>query len=311
MGCEDLGQIAATKKTRLSEFKGGVLAIDAAFWFQRYYYAVVTEQIPKDDRIVEDRSDISQAFSLLVSLPDLFRHDITPIFVFDPMRRSRPSKSNTTIPYLQHAPNPSEPEKHFPFLQRATEVLFWHLDIPFSVAPLFAEADASAFVIDGHADAVVSNDYDTVLFGAPTTLRKSFGSEWQKVEFEATLDKNGLTYRELLDVAILTGTDEIRGPYNRHIDEAISIVKEAEDLDEFEREYDESLRAPSLNVGDPHLTFDELHMFYDRPAINPQCNWPKPSKPEPDFSSAGKFLYEIGVRPELFSVLLDHIQDEI
>ncbi|KTG24744.1 hypothetical protein [Haloferax profundi] len=312
MGCEDLRQITGRQETKLSEFRGGVLAIDATFWLQRYYHAVVTKQIPKDDRVVEGECDISQAFSLLVSLPDIFRHDITPVFFFDPMRRSRRrSKSDTTISYLQHAPNPSEPQKHFPFLQRATEVMLWHLDIPFSVAPLYAEADASVYVRGGYADAVVSNDYDTLLFGAPTTLRKPFGSPWETVEFESTLNRNDLTYRELLDVAILTGTDEIRGPYNRHIDEAMSLVKSAEDLDEFEQEYNEYLRAPSLNVNDPYPTFEELRMLYEYPVTNPHCNWPKPSGPSPDIPSLVKFLYKLGVRPELFSVLLDDIQDEI
>ena len=312
VGCEDLHDIVDPEPSRLAAFSGQKLAIDASFWFQRYYFARTITELSSDDRAV-GVSDISQGLTLLLSLPDLFRNDIIPIFVFDPMRRSRPSKSNPTSDHLEHAPDTSEPEKHLPFLQRPTKTLLETLDIPYCEAPLYAEADASVFAQNGRVDAVVSNDYDTLLYGAPITLRKRRNdSTWETIELEAVLNQNGLSYREFLDVAILVGTDEAQGPYKNHIDEATHKVQQAENLDEFEAEYNEYLRGPSLRVEDPAPAFAELHDLYADPPITPGPDRPAPTVPEPDFAAVGDFLFqELNQNPAMLEKLLDPIQETV
>lgn len=312
VGCEDLHEIVDPESCRLAAFSGRTLAIDAAFWFQRYYFARTVTELSPEARVVGS-SDISQSLSLLLSLPDLFRHDIVPIFVFDPMQRSRPSKSNPTSEHLEHAPDPSEPEKHLPFLQQPTKTVLETLDIPYCEAPLYAEADASVFAQNGRADAVVSNDYDTLLYGSPITMRKRPNeSMWQKVELETVLDRNGLSYREFLDVAILVGTDEAQGQYKNYISEAIQEVRDAEDLDALEDEHNEYLRGPSLRVGDPAPTFTELHDLYTDPPVTPNPARPVPTAPDPDFAAVGDFIFqELKQTPEMLETLLDPIQETV
>lgn len=312
MGCEDLGEIVHTKKTALREFSGQKLAIDAAFWFQRYYHASVKEEFSPEERTVQDCCDVSQAIALLISLPDLFRYNIIPVFVFDPMRNSRPSKAKTNVPYLENTPDVSEPEKHFPFLQRPTELLLSSLDIPFCEAPLYADADASVFAREERVDVVVSNDYDTVLYGSPLTIRKSFDSHWEKIDINSILEQNGLNYRELLDVAILVGTDEVQGPYKENIEEAVTEVRQASDIEELESEYNEVLRGPSLRVNAPAPKFQDLHHHYQNPPVTPYSARPEPSSPDPDISGAGKLLYEyIDIKIDKINSLLDPIWETI
>jgi flap endonuclease-1 len=60
----------------------------------------------------------------------------------------------------------------------------------------------------GAVDYVGSEDYDSLLFGAPFTLRKlTSKGDPELMDFDATLDKHDITWEQLVDVAILCGTD--------------------------------------------------------------------------------------------------------
>jgi 5'-3' exonuclease len=137
-------------------------------------------------------------------------------------------------------------------------------------------------------------------------------SSWEKVEFEAVLNENELTYREFLDAAILTGTDEVQGPYKGHIEEAIAKVRQADDLDELEAEQNEYLRGQSLRVDDPAPSFEELHSLYSDPPVISRHNRPDPTSPNPDLSAVGDFLFQnLDQKPEMLETLLDPIRDEM
>jgi hypothetical protein len=88
------------------------------------------------------------------------------------------------------------------------------------------------------------------------------------LSFEEILEQNSINYRELLDIAILTGTDENLGPYKNYIDEAIEKIKKADDIEEFERTHKSTLRAPSSRVFDKSPSFSELHNIFQNPPIS-------------------------------------------
>jgi 5'-3' exonuclease len=268
MGCEDLHQIVSPEEISFSEFSGKTIAIDSVFWFKRYYNAVTKSRFPQEVRVPVEGYNISQTLSLLVSVPDLLRNNITPVFFFDPIKSHRLPTNGAKIPYLEHSPK-SNPVWQFPYLQRSTELVLKYLDISYYEAPRDAEADASNYVKRGEADIVVSHDYDTLLYQAPVTVRKERNSTtWEKISLEKVLEQNKINYRELLDIAILTGTDEVMGPYKNHINEACEKVKRADDLDEFERSKNSVLRAPSGKVSDDPPTFKDLHEIYRNPPVS-------------------------------------------
>jgi flap endonuclease-1 len=95
-----------------------------------------------------------------------------------------------------------------PVIQETTRDLLSLLDVPYVEAPAEGEAQASYMARRGDADYVGSEDYDTLLFGAPYTLRglTSKGAP-ELMDFQATLAENDLTWEQLVDVAILCGTD--------------------------------------------------------------------------------------------------------
>ncbi len=107
-----------------------------------------------------------------------------------------------------------------PMVGQATEVL-QALGIPVVQAPGEGEAQAAWMCQQGLVRAACSQDYDAILFGAPrlarhlavTGRRKLPGKQvWvdvspEEIALDATLAGVGLTREQLVDVALLVGTD--------------------------------------------------------------------------------------------------------
>ena len=95
------------------------------------------------------------------------------------------------------------------------------MGLPWIQAPSEGEAQAAHMTKRGHADYCASQDYDSLLFGAPKMLRNITISGRRKVhsknvyveivpevmELSKTLNELGLSYEQLIDVGILIGTD--------------------------------------------------------------------------------------------------------
>lgn len=88
------------------------------------------------------------------------------------------------------------------------------LGVPHLVAPGEAEAQCAHLVASGQAWAAVTQDWDIALFGAPRALRNLTGSEQRAPELldlAKALAAAGLTRAELVEAAILIGTDYNEG----------------------------------------------------------------------------------------------------
>jgi flap endonuclease-1 len=95
------------------------------------------------------------------------------------------------------------------------------MGIPWIQAPSEGEAQAAHLVKRGDADYCASQDYDSLLFGAPRLVRNVTISGRRKlpsknvyievipevVELENVLRECDITYEQLIDVGILIGTD--------------------------------------------------------------------------------------------------------
>jgi flap endonuclease-1 len=294
MGCRDLKSLVPSTRTYLSNYSGQTLAIDAAHWFDRYLYTI-RKKLP-ESHIIEynkEKFDITQSLLLLGSIPDLLGKNITPVFFFDPKFSSPNTVKNTKIPHLEAVPEKGHAEKHTPYLQRPTEVLLQYLDIQYFECVRNAEADACVFNRQGYADAVVSNDYDTILYGAETSIRKNRNTnKWEEWQLERVYKSNSINRRELLDTAILLGTDEVSGPHQGHPNEALEKVKNCDDIDSFEKSENKNLRHPSLKLSDNAPTFSQLHDHYVDPPTVQFNEFSSPSFPDPDFSAIVGFLHE-------------------
>jgi flap endonuclease-1 len=120
-----------------------------------------------------------------------------------------------------------------------TKTLLSAMGLPFVEAPSDAEAQAAFIVQRGEAYAVAGRDYDTLLYGSPRLVRNlairstefypSKGySKVLKPEFiEAgeALGRLGITREQLVDVAILVGTDFNKGVRGVGPKKALQLVK--------------------------------------------------------------------------------------
>ena len=95
------------------------------------------------------------------------------------------------------------------------------MGIPWVQAPSEGEAQAAYMVKKGDADYCASQDYDSLLYGAPRLVRNVTISGRRKlprkpvyvevkpeiVELDEVLETLGITYEQLIDIGILVGTD--------------------------------------------------------------------------------------------------------
>jgi len=83
----------------------------------------------------------------------------------------------------------------------------------------------------GDVDFVGTEDYDALLFGAPKTLRKlTSKGDPELMNLQATLEEHDLTWEQLVDVAILCGTDFNEGVDGVGPKTALKLVREHGDL---------------------------------------------------------------------------------
>ncbi len=102
-----------------------------------------------------------------------------------------------------------------------------------SVVEAPAEGETQAAHVARHGDAgyVGTEDYDALLFGAPLTLRKLTSRDSPELlDLEATLERHGVTREQLVDVAVLCGTDYNDGVHGYGPVTALDAVREHGDL---------------------------------------------------------------------------------
>jgi flap endonuclease-1 len=83
----------------------------------------------------------------------------------------------------------------------------------------------------GQVDYAGTEDYDALLFGSPLTLRQlTSKGDPELMDLDATLARQDLTWEQLVDVAILCGTDFNEGISGVGPKTAVSLVHEHGDL---------------------------------------------------------------------------------
>ncbi|MEM3425180.1 MAG: flap endonuclease-1 [Thermoproteota archaeon] len=132
---------------------------------------------------------------------------------------------------------------------RDTKTLLSAMGLPFVEAPSDAEAQAAFMVQNGDAYAVASRDYDTLLYGSPRLVRnlairsteflpsKGYSKVLspELIEAEKVLSKLGVTREQLVDIAILVGTDFNEGVRGVGPKRALQLVKKYGRIEEIPR----------------------------------------------------------------------------
>ncbi|SIR71993.1 flap endonuclease-1 [Natronorubrum thiooxidans] len=247
MGNAALRDIAVIEEVPFDDVEG-VVAVDAHNWLYRYLTTTV-KWTNSSKYTTADGTEVANLVGIIQGLPKFFEHDITPVMVFDggPSElkadeiESRREQRETYEDQLEAAREEgdavaiaqleSRTQRLTPTIQETSRELLELLDVPIVEAPAEGEAQAAHMARRGDADYVGSEDYDALLFGAPLTLRQltSKGNP-ELMDLEATLAHHDLTLEQLIDAAILIGTDFNDGVHGIGPKTAITEITEHGDL---------------------------------------------------------------------------------
>ncbi|MBZ6496190.1 flap endonuclease-1 [Natrinema longum] len=247
MGNAALRDIAVIEDIPFADIEG-VVAVDAHNWLYRYLTTTV-KWTDSGTYTTADGTEVANLVGIVQGLPKFFEHDITPVMVFDggpsdlkddeiesrrEQRRSYEDQLETAREEgdaVAIAQLESRTQRLTPTIQETSRELLGLLDVPIVEAPAEGEAQAAHMVTRGDADYVGSEDYDALLFGAPLTLRQlTSKGDPELMDLEATLEHHDLTLEQLIDAAILVGTDFNEGVSGIGPKTAISAITEHGDL---------------------------------------------------------------------------------
>ena len=248
MGNADLRSLASIREVEFDELEGSVVAIDAHNWL--YRYLTTTVKWTRDGiYTTSDGTEVANLVGIVQGLPKFYEHDLIPVFVFDgevtelksaeiEERREKKEAAAERQAEAEAAGKTAEAARLKARTQRLTETihettrgLFDRLDVPYVEAPAEGEAQCAHMSVVGDADYAGSEDYDTLLFGAPGTLRQltSKGNP-ELMDLEATLSDLDFSRQELVDAAMLCGTDFNEGVSGIGPKTAVKAIREHGDL---------------------------------------------------------------------------------
>ncbi len=173
------------------------------------------------------------------------------------------------------------------------KTLLGYLGIPVVQAPSEGEAQAAWLAAHGHAWAAGSKDYDSLLFGAPRLVRflTISGTEFlpskgtvrrlipEVIELEPWLRSLGITRGQLVDAALLIGTDFNDGVKGIGPKKALKLIREAGSVDRLPSEMRDQLPANA----------EDIRRFFLDPPVDPE---PVVAAGAPDPEAVNRFLVD-------------------
>jgi flap endonuclease-1 len=233
----NLRDLVPETTVKLVELSGKSIAIDA--YNALYQFLAIIRQ--PDGTPLKDTSGrvTSHLSGLLYRTSNLVEMGIKPIYVFDgvppalketEIKRRMKAKKEALVRYEQAVKEGRIEEARVyaqatsrlkDYMAEDSKRLLDLMGIPWIQAPSEGEAQAAHLAKREDAHYCASQDYDSLLFGAPRFVRNVTISGRRKlprkqvyievvpeiVELEQVLEECGITYEQLIDVGILIGTD--------------------------------------------------------------------------------------------------------
>jgi flap endonuclease-1 len=248
MGNADLRELAAIEEVPFAELSGSTVAVDAHNWLYRYLTTTV-KWTSEAAYTTADGTEVANLIGVVQGLPKFFEHDLTPIFIFDgavadlkddevEKRRQQRERYEDDLEAARERGDSVAVARLDSRTQQLTETiiettrgLLELLDVPVVDAPAEGEAQCAHMARQDVVDYAGTEDYDALLFGSPLTLRQlTSKGDPERMDLAATLDRHNLTWEQLVDVAILCGTDFNAGVSGIGPKTAVSLLDEHGDL---------------------------------------------------------------------------------
>lgn len=251
----DISGILIKHETSIKDFSGQILAIDA---YNMLYQFLSNIRQPDGTPLMDDQGRVTSHLSgIFYRTISFIQNGIKPVYVFD----GKPSAlKNRTLEErkiireknrieLEKALEAGDAEKIRSFSSRINYITPEILDdsrtlldlmgVPFVNAKGEGEAQAAWMSDHGYVNGVISQDYDSLLFGCRSLLRNFAYSGRRKlpgrnvyvnvspesISLEENLTSLGITREQLIDIGILVGTDFNRGLERVGAKTALNLVK--------------------------------------------------------------------------------------
>src|SRR5512136_950769 len=273
----------------------GVAAIDANNAL--YQFLTIIRQ-PDGTPLMDRRGRVTSHLSgILFRVASFMEKGIKPVFVFDGRPAAlkqatideRRKLRETAGEKWKEALERGDEEEAYKQARSSTRVdatiistskeLLGLMGVPVVQAPGEGEAQASYMVAKGDARYVVSQDYDTLLFGAPLLVRNLTVSGKRKIRgrqitvsperivLADTLAGLHLTREQLIEIGILVGTDFNPGMEGVGAKTGLKIVQRGEFLAKIQEKLPDFDPAPVMDLFlHPEVT-DEYTLAWGHPDI--------------------------------------------
>ncbi|MFE3845765.1 flap endonuclease-1 [Thermoplasmatota archaeon] len=299
----NIGGLLKTEKISFNDLKDRVIVLDA-YNVIHQFLAIIRQRdgTPLKDSKGRITSHIS---GLLHRTGNMVESRIRPVYVFDgvphplknqtlQMRKERKINAEKEWKEAIEKGDLDKAKSKAQQTSRITEEisnqskeLLRLLGIPFIQAPSEGEAQASYMVKNGDAYAVGSQDFDCLLVGSPILIRNLTSSNRRKlpgkkaytkvnselIRLDFNLKQLGISHKQLVDMAILIGTDFNPGVKGLGPKKSLNLIKKVGNIE----------NAIATFGGEDAPTFEEINeirKIFLNPNITKdyQLKWSNPNK---------------------------------
>lgn len=269
--------IISPEKINLKDLDGKIIAIDAANTLYQFLSSIRQRD---GTPLMDNQGNITSHLNgILYRTSAIVEKGLKPIYVFD----GKPSEfKDETVEGRRIVREEAEKKwkaalkegdeetarkfatrssRMSPYIIDSSKKLLDIMGIPYVQAFGEGEAQASYMVANGDAWAVASQDYDCLLFGSPKIIRNLTISgnlaEPEYLELKKVLNELEVTREQLIDIALMVGTDFNQGIKGVGAKTGLKIVKTSK-LEKYLKEKD-------IDLG---LATDDLRNIFLNPEIN-------------------------------------------
>jgi flap endonuclease-1 len=295
----DLSGIITAQNRKLEDFKGKVMAIDA---FNTLYQFLSIIRQPDGTPLKDSQGRVtSHLAGMIYRNANLLEAGIKPVYVFD--GKPHPLKARTVeerVRIRKKAKDDWEKALEIGDIEKArtkamassrlteemvggSKVLLEKMGLPYVQAPGEGEAQASAMARNGVVWGTASQDYDSLLFGCPNLVRnltvtgrrkvprKQFYVEVvpEQIDLAFNLGELGVTQEQLVDLAILVGTDFNEGVRGIGPKKALGLIRTLGSLENV-------LKEKNIELED----YEEVRRIFLEPALTEDLvlDWREPDE---------------------------------
>ncbi len=295
----DIGDLFEKESVNLNFFSGTKISIDA---FNTIYQFLSIIRQPDGSPLKDSEGRVTSHLSgLLYRISNMVEVGIKPVFVFDgepPEFKKREieeridrklemeekliaAKERGEKDLKKYAQATARIDE---YIVESSKKLLELIGIPVVQAPSEGEAQAAYMTLKGDTEYTCSQDYDSLLFGSPklgrnlaiTGKRKLPGRNVyidvkpEVIDLNKNLKRIEITREQLVDIAILVGTDYNEGIKGIGAKKAYNLIKKHGSIDEV---------LKNLNVEIDNL--NEIREFFLHPPVTDEYDL-KFSKPDSD-----------------------------